>query len=84
MQMSEKISRKCLLSCFLLVTKKIVFKNSVDLYFYSSIIEFRMGEKIHTKAVIDVSRGAGERIFLGEIREGISRAPAKAVPNIKV
>ena len=28
---------------------------------------------MHTKAVVDVSRGAGGRIFLGEIREGISR-----------
>ena len=31
-----------------------------------------MEEKIHTKAVVDVSRDAGERIFLGKIREGVS------------
>ena len=31
-----------------------------------------MEEKIHTKAVVDVSRGDGGRIFMGEIREGIS------------
>ena len=44
--------------------KKIAFKSSVDLYFHPSITEFRMGEKIHTKAVVDVSRSAGGRIFL--------------------
>ena len=33
-----------------------------------------MKEKIHTKAVVDVSRANGGRIFLGEIREGISRS----------
>ena len=32
-----------------------------------------MEEKIHTKTVVDESRGAGGRIFLGEIRKGISR-----------
>ena len=32
-----------------------------------------MEEKIHTKAVVDVSRGAEGRIFLGDIREGVSR-----------
>ena len=52
---------------------KIAFKSSLDLYYHPSIIEFRMGEKIHTKAVADVSRGAGGRIFLWEIREGVSR-----------
>ena len=32
-----------------------------------------MGEKIHSKAVVDVSTGVGGRIFLCEIREGVSR-----------
>ena len=54
--------------------KKIAFKSSVDLYFHPSITEFRIGEKIHTKAVVDVSRGAGGRIFLGEIREEVSKS----------
>ena len=67
MQISEKnfiqISRKCLLSWGFLVTK-IAFKSFLDLYFCLSIIEFRMGEKIHTKVVVDVSRDAGGRIFL--------------------
>ena len=44
--------------------KKIAFKKSLDLYFHPSIIEFRIKEKIHTKALVDVSRGAGERVFL--------------------
>ena len=34
------------------------------LYFHPSIIEFRIEEKIHIKAVADVSRGAGGRVFL--------------------
>ena len=42
----------------------LAFKRSLDLYFYPSIIEFRIEEKIHTKAVVNVSRGAGERVFL--------------------
>ena len=41
-----------------------------------------MGEKIHTKADVDVSRGALGRIFPGEIRKGVSRiVSSKAVPN---
>ena len=76
MEMSEKIFmqilRKCLLSYFFLVTK-IAFKSSLDLYFHPSIIEFRMGEKIHNKVVVDVSRSAGGRVFLWEIREGVRR-----------
>ena len=52
---------------------KIVFKNSLDLYFHPSVNEFRVEEKIHTNVVLDVSRGAGGRIFLGEIRERVSR-----------
>ena len=50
--------------------KKKAFKSSLDLCFHPSVIELKTEEKIHTKAVVDVSRGAGGRIFLGEIREG--------------
>ena len=41
-------------------------KNSFQkvLYLHPSITEFKMGEEIRTKAVVDVSRGAGGRIFL--------------------
>ena len=55
-------------ACFLIVflVTKIAFKSSLDLYFHQSIIEFRIEEKIHTKAVADVSRGAGRRIFSWE------------------
>ena len=62
--------------CFSIVffgDKKITFKSSLDLHFYPSIFEFRMEEKIHTTTVVDVSTGAGGRIFLGEIREGVTR-----------
>ena len=44
-----------------------------------------MEEKIHTKTVADESRGAGGRIFLGEIRERISRnllSPVKMYERI--
>ena len=34
------------------------------LYFHRSIIEFRIEEKIHTKAVVEVYRGAGGRVLL--------------------
>ena len=61
--------------------QKIAFKSSLDLYLHPSIIEFRVEEKIHTKAVVDVSRGDGGRIFLGEIREGVSR---NLLPPIKL
>ena len=61
--------------------QKIAFKSSLDLHFHPSIIEFRMGEKIRIKAVVDVSRGAGGRIFLGEIREEVSR---NLLPQIKL
>ena len=44
--------------------KKVSFKSSLDLYFHPSIIEFRIEEKIHTKAVVNVSRGAKRRVFL--------------------
>ena len=70
---------------FFLVTKKIAFKSSLDLYFHPSIFEFRMEEKIHIKAVVDVSRGAGGRIVLGEIREGVIRnllSPVKLCQRI--
>ena len=63
----KKISCKfqknvCFLEVFWLL--KIAFRSSLDLYFNPSIIKFRMGEKIHAKAIVDVSRGAGGRIFL--------------------
>ena len=51
--------------------KEKAFKSSPDLHFHPSIFEFRIEEKIHTKTVVDVSRDAGERIFLGEIRNGV-------------
>ena len=44
--------------------KKVSFESSLDLYFHPSIVEFRIKEKLHTKAVIDVSRGVGGRVFL--------------------
>ena len=58
----KKISfRACLLSYCFFGDKKIAFKSSLDLYFHPSIIELRIEEKIHIKAV-DVSRGAGGRV----------------------
>ena len=54
-----------------LVIKKIAFKSSLDMYFHPSILEFRIEEKIHTKAVADVSRDAVERVFLGETERGL-------------
>ena len=53
--------------CFLVFffgDKKIAFKSSLDLHFHPSISEFRFEEKIHTKAVVDMSRGAGGSVFL--------------------
>ena len=44
--------------------KKIAFKSSLDVNFHPFIIEFRIEEKIHTKTVVDVSRGTGGRVFL--------------------
>ena len=41
----------------------MAFKSSLDLHFHPSIIEFKE-EKIHTKAVADVSRDIGVRVFL--------------------
>ena len=74
--MSEKISWKfqenvCFLAFFR--WQKIAFKSFLDQHFHPSIIKFRMGEKKRTKVVVHVSRGAGGRIFLWEIREGVSR-----------
>ena len=43
---------------------QIPWKSSLDLYFHPSIFEFRIEEKIHTKTAVDVSRGAGWKIFL--------------------
>ena len=42
-------------------------KGGVDfeiINFHPSITEFRIEEKIHTKAGVDMSRGSGRRIFL--------------------
>ena len=39
-----------------------------------SIIEFRIEEKVHTKAAVDMSRGTGGRVFavfLGETERGL-------------
>ena len=44
--------------------KKITFKSSLNSYFHPSIIEFKIVEKIPTKAVVDVSRDAGGRVLL--------------------
>ena len=74
-----------LIVVFLFDTKKIAFKSSLDLYFHPSISEFRMEEKIHTKALVNVSRSTGGRIFQGEIREGVSRnllSPVKRYQEI--
>ena len=61
--MLEKIScRAFLLSCFVFLITKIAFKSSLALYFRPSIIEFRIGEKTHTKTIVDVSKGAGGRV----------------------
>ena len=44
-------------------SKKVALKSSfTDLYFHPFIIEFRIEEKLHTKAVVDVSRGARGRV----------------------
>ena len=56
------------LSAFLLFLgdKKIAFKSSLELHFFYALIiniflfQIRIPEKILTKAVVDVSRGAGE------------------------
>ena len=72
---SKKIScRACLSYCFVW-WKKIPFKSLLELYFHAFIIAFRIEEKIHTKAVVEVSRGAGEGFFCfpGRDREKVSR-----------
>ena len=60
-----------------------MIKSSLDLYFHPSISEFRIEEKIHTKAVVDVSRNSGGRIFLGELERGLvgTIISSKAVPK---
>ena len=65
--------------------QKLAFKCSLDLYFHPSIIEFRIEEK-NTKAVVDVSRGVGGRVFqfFGEKLAGVYYEPVlsrKAVPE---
>ena len=91
------ISCKCLIKisckfqenvCFSIVFfghKKITLKSSLDLCFHPSIFEFRMEGKIHTRPVVDVSRGAGGRIFLEETKEGVIRnllSPVKLCQRI--
>ena len=46
------------------LTLIIASKSSLDLYFHPFIIEFRIEEKIHTKAAVDISRDAVGRVFL--------------------
>ena len=67
--------RACLL-CYCFLVTKVAFKSSLDLYFHPCITEFRIEENIHTKTVVDVSRGATERIFLfsWERLGGVSRS----------
>ena len=57
------------LSAFLVFfgDKKVAFKSSLDLYFRPSIVEVRIGEELHSRAVADMSTVAGGRVFLGEI-----------------
>ena len=45
----------CLFVYFL--ATKIAFKSFLDLHFHPSIIEIRIGGKIHTKAVVDERLG---------------------------
>ena len=61
--------------CFpiFLSSSKIAFKRSLDLCFHPSIIEFRIEEKIQSKAVVNMSTVTGGRlhVFLGEIGRGL-------------
>ena len=59
--MQRKISFHSLIVFWL---EKNCFKSSLDLYFNLSFIEYRIEKKIHTKTVVDVSRGAGGMVFL--------------------
>ena len=59
--------------CFLIIVFFGWQKSSLHLHFHPSFIEFRMDEKIHIEAAVDVPRSTGGGIFLGEIREGVSR-----------
>ena len=54
---------------------KIAFKSSLDLYLHLPLFSSESRKKIHTKAVVDVSRGAGGRFscFHGRDWEGVSR-----------
>ena len=56
--------RACLLSYCRFGGKKIAFKKSLDLYFNSSMTEFRIEGKMHAEAVTDVSRGDEGRFLL--------------------
>ena len=75
LQVEEIFCRACLL-CYCFLVTKVAFKSSLDLYFHPCITEFRIEENIHTKTVVDVSRGATERIFLfsWERLGGVSRS----------
>ena len=75
--------------CFLVT--KIAFKNSLEFYFHPFIIKFfcfaklqlRFEEKIHTKAVVDVSRVVGKELSCFPERDwkGIRR---KLLPLVKL
>ena len=59
-------------ACLLFGDKEMAFKNSLDLYlqtlitefFWFTELQFKIERKIHIKAVVDVSRGSGIRVFL--------------------
>ena len=59
------------LLAFLLIfgDNKIAFKIALELFFYPSTLEFGVEEKIHTKTVVNVSRGTGGRVFPFFLRE---------------
>ena len=59
------------LFAFLLIfgDNKIAFKIALELFFYPSTLEFGVEEKIHTKTVVNVSRGTGGRVFPLFLRE---------------
>ena len=79
--------KKILCLSFLLFfgDKITAFKCSLDLCFYPSIIEFRIKEKTHTKAAVDVSRCCrkGFSVFLGDAGRGLvgTFVSSKVVPE---
>ena len=40
-------------------------------FFWFALLQFKVEEKIHSKAVVDVCRGAGGRVFTEEIARGL-------------